>query len=261
MDVFWQAPPVARTLAAAALITSLVAYAGILNPTYLVWYWPYVWKFPPEIWRGVTCFFITNPKLDIIFDTYFIFTYGSGLEKGSSRFAEPGSFFTYILYICGLILSLNAVFFDGAVLTQALIIALTYTYAQDNLNKKATIIVVTVPMAWLPYSMLLITMIRRGPDQALRDGLGIIAAHSYDFLTRIYPTFGGGRNCIRTPQAVQRWFRAGGPRVINRSYGSAIRQSVDSQPSRATSNGFSSSFGGGSGLWGTRGSGRRLGGD
>lgn len=103
--------------------------------------------------------------------------------------------------------------------------------------------------------MLLLTFIMGGPQAALEQGMGVVAAHLYDFLTRLYPTFGGGRNFIRTPQFVKRWFGADRRSVTARGYGTAFRPGVQ-QPTRST--GFSSGF---SGVWGSRGQGRRLGGD
>lgn len=58
----------------------------------------------PEIWRLVTPFLITGPQLGLILDPYFLYTYGSQLELESSRFSQPGDFFTYIAFVCTTIL-------------------------------------------------------------------------------------------------------------------------------------------------------------
>jgi Derlin-2/3 len=90
----------------------------------VIWYTPYLLKFPPEIWRLVTSFLITGKDLNVIFDTYFckgqhgtyvgqanrwltcttVYTYGSKLESASPRFSQPGDFMTYILFVCFTIL-------------------------------------------------------------------------------------------------------------------------------------------------------------
>lgn len=139
----------------------------------------------------------------------------------------------------------------------ALTLALAYTYAQDNRGKKVTIFIITIPVKWLPYAMLLMTFVMGGPGMALQQATGLLAAHLYDFLTRIYPTFGDGRNYIQTPAMVQRWFGATRPNIAARGYGTAYRPATQ-QPSRGTSSGFG---GGMSNIWGSRGAGRRLGGD
>ena len=71
MSVFWAAPPIARTLAAAAFTTSILVYLDFMSANWIV-FAPYmVWRFPPEIWRFVSAFLLTGPDLGIIFDTYF----------------------------------------------------------------------------------------------------------------------------------------------------------------------------------------------
>ena len=95
MDVFWAAPPVSRydeidldsyiayseglllmlmirTLTAATLVTSLLVYGTLLNGQYVIFYLPWVFmKFPPQLWRIVTSFWLTGPGLGILFDPYF----------------------------------------------------------------------------------------------------------------------------------------------------------------------------------------------
>jgi len=72
MDAYWQAPPMARTLATAILVTSLSAYIfGILSFSWLYFSEDRLFRLPPEIWRLVTSFLISGPKLGIIMDPYF----------------------------------------------------------------------------------------------------------------------------------------------------------------------------------------------
>ncbi|KAI9818530.1 MAG: hypothetical protein M1827_000589 [Pycnora praestabilis] len=151
----------------------------------------------------------------------------------------------------------------GFVFTQALVLALAYTYSQDNRGRKVSFFIITLPVQWLPYAMLLMTMVMGGPGAALNQAMGLVAAHLYDFLTRLYPTFGGGRNYIVTPSIVRRWFGGDRPGPTSRGYGTAFTARPAIQPSnRGTSSGFSSGFGSGvSNIWGSRGQGQRLGGD
>ena len=145
--------------------------------------------------------------------------------------------------------------YDYGLMLTALILGIAYTYSQDNRGKKVSFFVITFNVIWLPWAMLLMTFIMAGPGAALNQGAGLLAAHLYDFLTRLYPTFGGGRNYIRTPALVKRWFGADRPGSQARGYGTAFRR-----PSQAPGRGTSSGFGFSS-AWGTRGQGRRLGGD
>lgn len=112
--------------------------------------------------------------------------------------------------------------------------------------------------------MLVITMVLNGWPSALSESMGIVAAHLYDFLTRIYPTFGGGRNYLVTPMAVQRFFSRHTPNAGHRGYGTAFQASASSPASQASQASQPSSRGWTSSIqnpWGGRGAGRRLGGD
>ncbi|KAI9887793.1 MAG: hypothetical protein M1823_000435 [Watsoniomyces obsoletus] len=234
MEMFWAAPPVTRTIAAAMLGSSIL------------------------IWRLVSSFLITGPQLDIILDPFFLYRYGSSLERDSTRFQSPGDFLVYVVFVAVVIILTNAIYFGGFIFTKALILAVAYTYTQENRGQKATIYVLTFPIKWLPLVMLLITFVMGGPRSTMVQVTGLLAAHLYEFLTRIYPTYGGGRNYIQTPNFVRRWFAT---RTNTRSYGTAYAaRSGGADAGRGSSTGFSSG-GGLSALWNSRGSGRRLGGD
>lgn len=145
---------------------------------------------------------------------------------------------------------------DG-IMMSALMLAFIYTFAQDNPGKKAHFIIVQIPVEYLPWAMLTLTFIMGGPLAALQQGTGVIAAHLYDFLTRLYPQFQGGHNWIQTPTAVKRAFGADRSAFTHKAHGSSFRpgQNVPQQQSGSWTRGFSSSS------WSGRGQGRRLGGD
>ena len=103
--------------------------------------------------------------------------------------------------------------------------------------------------------MLFITFIFAGPGAALNQSMGLVAAHLYEFLTRIWPEYGGGRNYIKTPVIVKQWFGGDQAGFQHRGYGAAYRPGQP-VPGRGTSSGLGFST-----AWGTRGQGQRLGGD
>ncbi|KAL2013470.1 hypothetical protein VTN00DRAFT_995 [Thermoascus crustaceus] len=257
MDAFWSAPPVSRTLTALTFLQSALVYGGLLDG-YLTLFLPKrIFRFPPEIWRLFSPFLLTGSGLSFFFDLYFMFTYGSSLESGSPRFSIPSDFFTYVIFVGVVILLTAGYLLSNIIFTHALIIAFVYTFAQDNRGRKVNYLFVTLPVELLPWAMLTLTLVISGWPAALCDGMGIIAAHLYDFLTRIYPTFGGGKNYIVTPGFVKKLFGADVRREAHRTYGTAYRPSQ--QPQRGSaSGGWTSSFGG---SWSGRGAGRRLGGD
>lgn len=96
----------ASTLVAAVLTTSVLVHTGIVSPYPVLFVSEKLLQLPPkipEIWRLITPFLITGPKFGLLMDTYFLYTYCSGLETGSPRFSEPGSFFVYLMFIMGVI--------------------------------------------------------------------------------------------------------------------------------------------------------------
>ncbi|KAF2474103.1 DER1-domain-containing protein [Lindgomyces ingoldianus] len=258
MDVFWTLPPVSRTITALAVVVSALGYSGMIDLMNYVFIKEYIitTQVVPQIWRLFTAFMITKPKFGILLDPYFLYQYGSGLETESSRFSQPGDFFVYTMFVGAVIVAIAGFFLNSYMFLQALSLAFAYTYAQDNPSRQVSFFIITFDAKYLPFSMLFLTFIIDGGDAALSQAAGLVAAHLYDFLTRIWPTFGGGRNYIFTPIMVKRWFGGRAGNVQARPYGTAQqgRQPADAGAARAT--GRSTGFGG---QWDGRGPGRRLG--
>lgn len=143
--------------------------------------------------------------------------------------------------------------FHFAVYLRALILAMSYTVTQDQRGMKANFYFITIPAQLTPYCMILINLLFPGGYMAMLLQLeGLVAAHLYDFLTRTWPEFGGGRNLIPTPPWVSHLVKT--PRVLDRGFGTAIRP-VD----RATGSSTGASRGPLPDSWRTRGPGQRLG--
>lgn len=232
---------------------------------YYVFFTPsLLFKLPPQIWRMFTSFLLTGSGISFIFDLYFMYHYSSSLEIASPRFTQPEDFFTYLVFVASVILLTSGFFLGNTIFTSALILAMIWTYAQDNRGRRATFIIIPMPVEYLPFAMLTFTAVFAGWDVALGESMGIVAAHSHDFITRIYPTFGGGRNWLTTPGFVRRYFRKITPNPTRRPYGTAFRQPAAQPESTSTSSGSSwtSAFQRqNNDPWSGRGAGRRLGGD
>ncbi|RMZ90763.1 hypothetical protein DV736_g2019, partial [Chaetothyriales sp. CBS 134916] len=261
MDRFWAAPPVSRTIVAAMFVESVLVYSGLLNSYWILFAPSLIFKlWIPQVWRLVTPFFLTGGGISFIFDLYFMWIYGTGLELNSSRFSQPGDFFTYVVF-CAAVITLTAGFLlSSYVFTSSLLLAFIYTFAQDNRGTKAHFIVIQIPVEYLPWAMLVLTLVMAGPTAAMQQGSGLIAAHLYDFLTKLYPTFQGGRNWIQTPAPVKRFFGANTRTITSRSYGTSVRPPTQNVAPQSQSRGWTSGFASSS-SWGGRGQGRRLGGD
>lgn len=149
-------------------------------------------------------------------------------------------------------------------LLSALTLALAYTYSLDNPNRQVSYFIVTFSVKWLPYVMLIMTLVMAGPMEAMIQATGLVAAHTYNFLTNIWPQHGNGRRYIYTPQTIRSWFAKPGMTPTQRGAGTAFNVGgAGSQniPQRQTgsSGGWASGMTGNN--WGSRGQGRRLGGD
>lgn len=139
----------------------------------------------------------------------------------------------------------------------ALTLAFAYTVAQENKGRRVTFLVIQIPIEFLPWSILLVRLVLDGWPAALCDSTGILAAHLYEFLTVIYPKFGGGdgRSYIRTPEFFRRLSTT--PQQAGRTYGTAYTpRGQTTGPSSSSSSGWTSSF---RSPWSQRGPGRRLG--
>lgn len=82
-----------------------LGYAGIMSLSTYVFYMPFIFttKMWPQLWRIFTAFLITKPKFAILMDPYFLYQYGSLLERESSRFTQPGDFFIYTAFVSAVI--------------------------------------------------------------------------------------------------------------------------------------------------------------
>jgi len=155
----------------------------------------------------------------------------------------------------GFIIVLNRTFLGGAFFLDGLVMALAYTASQDQRGVQSNFFFFTVPAQTIPYCMLLASLLMN-PGAIPLQVTGILSAHLHDFLTRLWPEFGGGWNILATPSFVSYLVRS--PRAVQRDYGTAIRQ----RSASTTGSGTGASTG--SVLpdsWKTRGTGTRLGGN
>ncbi|TRX88035.1 hypothetical protein FHL15_011090 [Xylaria flabelliformis] len=255
--LYFSTPPVARTVATVVFLASVAVYTAIH--------------------RFATSFLITSKDLGVLFDTYFVYTYLSQIERNNAKFSKKEDLIWYLMFVGGVIIcristaiavpgteedypcSLAGPSFanlirlvnqllTGAVLyLHALLIAICYTATQDQRGMQAHFYVVTVPAQLMPWCMLLAQLLFAGWGSFMLGLTGIFAAHLHDFLTRIYPEFGRGTNLIPTPSFLSWIIR--NPRVTNTGFGTSYAPPVDNS-------------GRGGPLpdsWRTKGPGRRLG--
>jgi hypothetical protein len=78
-----------------------------MSGSWIIFHKSYLWQLPPEIWRLATSFLLTGPGFNFVFDLYFTWVYGTGLELNSPRFTQPGDFFTFVVFLAAVILVSN----------------------------------------------------------------------------------------------------------------------------------------------------------
>ncbi|KLU93185.1 hypothetical protein MAPG_12122 [Magnaporthiopsis poae ATCC 64411] len=254
MDNFWAAPPVARTLAAAVFVTSVgVRLLGVIPAGWLYLDPYHLVTPPPQIWRLATNFLVSGPQLGIVLDPYFLFSYLKQLETSNPKFSKKEDVVWYLMTVSTMILVLNYLSGTNAPFClQGLILALAYTGTQDQRGQQASFFFLTIPAQLVPYAMLFATLVMAGPDQLFIQMCGLVAAHLHDFLFRIWPEFGGGRNILATPEFMSEAMQMIG--LGERSYGAVY---YGGGSGRTT--GSSAGSGPLPDSWKTRGTGHRLG--
>ncbi|POR37061.1 Derlin [Tolypocladium paradoxum] len=256
LERYWQLPPLSRNLATAAFLLSFGVHLGFIPGWWFVFYPRFIWKIPPELWRFGTAFLLTGPKLSLLFDTYFLYSYLSQLEIGNPRFPRKEDLVWYLMFICGTIMTINYLADFGFVsFLQALILAICYTVTQDQRGMKVSYMFITIPAQLMPYAMLLINLLfPGGVANMLLQIQGLLAAHLFDFLTRIWPEYGGGRNIIPTPAFLSTVVQAVGSAQSTVAGAAGVRS-----PDQASGQSTGAWRGPLPDSWRTRGRGQRLG--
>lgn len=253
LDGYWRLPPIARTVATAVFATSVGQLVGITPINWLYFSNDFVYTFLSQIWRVWTNYLFTQPQLGLLFDTYFLYTYIRALEVDNPRFSKREDVIWYLIFVSGVTTFLCSFVYPGGMFLTGLILAICRTVTQDQRGQKASIYFVTIPAQMMPFGLMLMSLIMPNGYYYLPMQIcGFLASHLFDFLTRYYPEFIGGRNLAPTPAFLSRFFDT--PRFFQRTYGTAIRPS-DQSTGRTTG----ASTGPLPDAWRTRGSGRRLG--
>jgi hypothetical protein len=147
LDVYWQIPPITRlvliplfhllivvalvltlfsirTFVTAIVITSIGCHFGLLPYAWFYYDTSLLLKFPPEIWRPFTSFFLSSPKLGIILDPYWVYQYMTQLELANTRLPRKEDVLWYLLTVGATII----VSFHSPLLTLYLLLFLSFPF-------------------------------------------------------------------------------------------------------------------------------------
>ncbi|KAL2887789.1 Der1-like family protein [Ceratocystis lukuohia] len=229
------------TITATAFGMSILVYTGILPYRWIMFTWFDVLQIPPQIWRLPTSFLLTGSGLGMLFDPFMLYRGLVELEVGNSRFPRREDVVWYLICV-----SLMTI---------------------DKRGLKASLFLFTIPAQLMPYALMLMGFVQDPQSGMYMLPLqisGLLAAHMWDFITRIYPEFGGGRNLLATPGFVSLFTTS--PRVLRGGFGrNAAGGGTSGEGGRTVggSAGRSTGVSYGSGVlpdsWRSRGPGQRLG--
>ncbi|KAK9474189.1 Der1-like family-domain-containing protein [Dipodascopsis tothii] len=277
IDFVRSVAPVTRTFLFGSLATVFGGLLHVVNPSYLVNFWPYV-IYRAQIWRPVTAFFVIGGGSPIskFMDAYMLYTYSKDLENDKFSRATA-DYLYYVVFLGTIIVGLN-VFTGAAVYSAPLLTAMTFTWSQETPDRIVQFYFgFQFKAKYLPAVMIVYNLLVSGPDAALIAATGIAAAFLYWRLDKRQGPSGNALPPSRwalAPPWLKRllpgsWSpgtgRTTGPRTDTRSYGSAFfpgeqaRRSAPSAPAtgHSTSSSTSSPSSNMSFRWGR---GQRLGG-
>lgn len=62
---------IGRTIVAAMFVESALCHGGLISLRTVVYHTPWIFKFPPELWRLFSAFLLTGGGFNFVFDLYF----------------------------------------------------------------------------------------------------------------------------------------------------------------------------------------------
>jgi len=87
MSAYWATPPIARTLATAIFVTSVLLRVKLIPGHWLYFHEIFLLRLPPQVWRLATNFLVAGPGLGIIMDPYF--SMGTREPPGRRVWSDP----------------------------------------------------------------------------------------------------------------------------------------------------------------------------
>ena len=150
-----------------------------------------------ELWRPFTAAtFLGPPSIGWLMSGYYLFEYGSSLERayGTAQFLV--FLLSQIILLSGFSVLFGQPFFTSSVIT-----AMLHVLSRSMPRQKVKWIVFTVPYWSLPYGLMMTDVLQSGnPAAALPHVLGILSGHFYHFHKFIWPKMPGGEDWLAAPQ-------------------------------------------------------------
>jgi len=141
-----------------------------------------------ELWRPLTAAcFLGPPSVGWLMSGYYLFEYGSTLERAYGTAQHLIFLLTQIVLLSTLSALFGQPFFAASVITSML-----HVLSRSMPHQKVKWLVFTVPYWALPYGLMATDVLQAGsPLAALPHVLGIITGHFYHFHKFVWPKMGG----------------------------------------------------------------------
>lgn len=141
-----------------------------------------------ELWRPLTAAcFLGPPSVGWLMSGYYLFEYGSTLERAYGTAQHLVFLLSQIL-----ILSMLSALFGQPFFAPSIITAMLHVLSRSMPHQKVKWLVFTVPYWALPYGLMATDVLQAGsPMAAIPHVLGILSGHFYHFHKFIWPKIGG----------------------------------------------------------------------
>lgn len=151
-----------------------------------------------EFWRPLTAAsFLGAPSISWLMSGYYVYEYGSSLEKAYGPAEYLVFLFTQISLLTVFACVLGIPFF-----TQSVITGMLHVLSRAMPHQKVKWLVITVPYWTLPYGLMVTDVLQaQSAAAAIPHILGILVGHFYHFNRFIWPKT-GGEDWLRAPDVL-----------------------------------------------------------
>ncbi|KAF9431400.1 Derlin 1 [Entomortierella beljakovae] len=194
-------PLITRSLLTATILLSVGVTMRFIPYQLLYLDWSLViYKF--HLHRLLTPFFVTGLSFNMLFDLYFLFTYGSQLE--STTFAGKTADFAWFILFTSLTSCGFAHYFGIMYLFQAMILSVISLWSQENSTRIVSFMFgIQFKAIYFPWVLVAYTFVLSGAQVPVSMLIGITSSYIFRFLYTDYPARGGPR-LIPTPSLLYR---------------------------------------------------------
>ncbi|KNC55630.1 derlin-2 [Thecamonas trahens ATCC 50062] len=194
-EMYRNIPPVTRTWATLAAVTTGAAQLGMISPFTLYFNWNLIMR--GEVWRLITPFvyFASAGPLDMLLHLYFLIRYCRTLEE--FHYAGRVADMLYMILFGAVCMIAAAPFLGLLFLGDSLSFMTVYVWARRNEHVHMNLFgLMPFTAPYLPWILLAFSFVMG--HSPIPDLVGIVVGHLYYYFVDIYPAT-SGRHLLATP--------------------------------------------------------------